>query len=65
MRNLSLLYNNQYEKCLSILNNITILPHEGARHGRDSYRHACVLYAFERMKNGDFKSVLKLVEKAK
>ncbi len=61
----TLLYTNQFEKCLDVLENITILPHEGARYGHDTYRQACLLFALEKMKKGDFANGLKLTEKAK
>lgn len=61
----ALLHNKKYKDCLSILQDINILPHEGARAGHDFYRQANLLYAVERLGKGDYKKAVKLVEKAR
>ena len=61
----TLLFNNEFEKCLQVLDDIIILPHEGARSGHDIFRQANILLAVEKMNKGDFDSGLKLAEKAK
>jgi len=61
----SLLYNDQYEKCLSILDTLKILPFEGAGYGHIVYREACNLLGLSKYKTGEFTSAIALTEKAK
>jgi len=61
----ALLYNNRFDKCLAVLRHLTILPHEGARSGHETYRQACLLYAMEKMKRHDFKAALALIDSAR
>jgi len=60
-----LLFNNHYEDCLKVLEDIDILPNEGARFGRDIYRQACVLFALDRIKKKKYDGAIDLVRKAR
>jgi len=60
----SLLYNEQYEKCISILERINILPFEGAGYGHDVYRSALILWALKEYGEGRYSDVLRLTERA-
>ncbi|MFC1561846.1 tetratricopeptide repeat protein [candidate division KSB1 bacterium] len=61
----ALLYNNRYDDCLLILDNLTILPNEGARTGHEIYRQACLLSAIESFKNGSVEETLRKIDMAR
>lgn len=61
----ALLHGGAYERCLKILEQIHILPHEGARYGRDTYRQACVLHALTFIDSGQYTECLKWIERAR
>jgi tetratricopeptide (TPR) repeat protein len=52
-------------RSVAALDTITILPFEGARYGRETYRQACVLFAAEEMKAGRYAEAIPLLEKAR
>lgn len=52
------LYNKNYKKALDILEDLNILPAEGAREGHDIYRQAHVLQAVDAYKNGKTEKAL-------
>jgi tetratricopeptide (TPR) repeat protein len=60
-----LLYNGEYQKCLSILDKTIVLPYEGAREGRDIYRQANLLQAVQLVKTGNYRNALRYVENAR
>ncbi|MCD6347266.1 MAG: DUF5107 domain-containing protein [Bacteroidales bacterium] len=59
------LYNKNYGKCLKILDEVTILPAEGAQAGHELYRQAHLLQAVEEYKNGKSKQALQHISKAR
>jgi tetratricopeptide (TPR) repeat protein len=61
----TLLLNRQFEKTVSALETITILPFEGAQHGHETYRQACVLYAVAEIKAQRYAEAIGLLEKAR
>jgi len=61
----ALLYTDDYEKCLSILDTITILPYEGARYGHEIYRTANILLTLNYIKKGMIEKALQTIENAK
>lgn len=61
----TLLFNNKYQDCIKILDNINILPNEGARSGHDIYRQAHLLQAIENIKNNKISRANKLIERAR
>ncbi len=61
----TLLYNDQYEKCIAVLDTIQILPNEGARYGHDTYRQAYLMWTLQEYQQGDFKTAIGLTKKAK
>lgn len=60
-----LIENEQFKSCLDILNEITILPAEGARSGRTTYRQACIILAIQHYQKKQYKTALSYVEKAR
>ncbi|MBR1565012.1 MAG: DUF5107 domain-containing protein [Paludibacteraceae bacterium] len=68
---LSVLYANalcsdsQYDECIRLLENTTVLPYEGATEGHDVYRDAWLGKAEQLMKKGKYKDALNAVSKAK
>jgi len=61
----ALLHNRRYEDCLSVLKDVQILPHEGARYGRETYRQACVLRALEFIQNQEYSHAGEMIERAR
>jgi Flp pilus assembly protein TadD len=61
----TLLYNRRYDESLAILDTLTVLPFEGARYGRQTYRETCDLYALQKIKDSDYAGALDLVAKAR
>jgi hypothetical protein len=61
----TLLFKGDYASSLAILDTLTILPFEGARYGRDTYRQACVLSAAEKISRGDHTAVMALLGKSR
>ncbi|MFC2117765.1 DUF5107 domain-containing protein [Bacteroidota bacterium] len=61
----ALLFKNRFKESIKILDNINILPNEGARSGHDIYRMAHLLYALENINNGKNANASKLIEKAR
>ncbi len=59
------LYNQHYKKCLSILEDLDILPAEGAREGHDIYRQAHLLQAVDEFKNGKADAALEHIRMAR
>ncbi|MCD4735408.1 MAG: hypothetical protein K8R53_05160, partial [Bacteroidales bacterium] len=59
----TLLFNRKYKECISVLDNINILPYEGSREGHDFYRQANLLHAVELMKKGNYTKAVKFVDK--
>jgi tetratricopeptide (TPR) repeat protein len=61
----SLLFSGRFGASAAILDTITILPFEGARYGRETYRQAYVLFAAEAMKAGKFPDAIRRLDKAR
>lgn len=55
---LSCFYNANYDECLKILKNITILPYEGAGYGRTLWRNANILNALKNISSNKFPEAL-------
>jgi len=60
----SLLENEDFKKCLNVLDDITILPAEGARSGRTTYRLACLMLSIQYYQKKQYKNALNYVERA-
>jgi tetratricopeptide (TPR) repeat protein len=61
----TLLFNGDYASSLSILDTLNILPFEGARYGRETYRQACVLLAAEKLSRNDHAAGMALLAKSR
>ncbi len=61
----SLLANGLYSESLNELENTVILPHEGARHGRITYRQAAVMESLQQYRDNNFAGAVKTIEKAR
>jgi len=61
----TLLYNHKVDESLAILDTLTVLPFEGARYGRQTYREVCMLAALQHMGNKEYAQALALVSKAR
>jgi tetratricopeptide (TPR) repeat protein len=61
----SLLQNERFKECIAVLENIHILPYEGAREGHDIYEQAYVFYALENYQKGHYSQAIKLLEDSK
>ncbi|HZH71691.1 MAG TPA: tetratricopeptide repeat protein, partial [Mariniphaga sp.] len=61
----SLLANGRYSESLNELENTVILPHEGARHGRITYRQAAVMASLQHYKNENYDEALSSIAKAR
>lgn len=61
----NLLIAGKYEESLNILTKTTILPNEGARSGRVTYRQDCVMDAVAKMRNNKNKSALARINQAR
>jgi tetratricopeptide (TPR) repeat protein len=59
------LFNGDAQASLRILDTLTILPFEGARYGRDAYRHASILAAMEYLKRKENTEALRLISRAR
>jgi len=59
------LYNGNYSECLEILDELVILPAEGAMAGHDLYRQAHLLQAVEEFKNKKDEKALEHIAKAR
>ncbi|MFH0760219.1 MAG: DUF5107 domain-containing protein [Bacteroidota bacterium] len=59
------LYNHHYDQCLDILNNLIILPAEGAREGHEIYRSALILRALDHFRQQQYARVLKDLDDAR
>ncbi len=59
------LYNGNYKKCLNILEDLNILPAEGAREGHDIYRQAHLLLAIQEIKNKKSEKALNHINSAR
>ena len=60
-----LLENEKYKSCLNVLNNIKILPAEGARSGQTTYRQANLLLAIKNYQKKSYKVALTYIEKSR
>jgi Tfp pilus assembly protein PilF len=58
----SLLLNKKYQACSDFLNNIKILPYEGATDGRALYKETQLMLATEHFKNKKYNEALKAIE---
>jgi tetratricopeptide (TPR) repeat protein len=61
----TLLLNGDYTSSLAILDTLNILPFEGARYGRDTYRQACVLSAAEKISQNDHAAGMALLARSR
>lgn len=61
----TLLLNKKFVACIQVLNNIHILPFEGATTGRELYKEANLMLAIEEMKKKNLKKALSFLEDAK
>jgi tetratricopeptide (TPR) repeat protein len=61
----ALMHNRQYKEAHALLNNINILPYEGATEGRQLYKETELMLAAEAVKSKDYKSALKYIEAAR
>lgn len=55
----------KYQPCISVLNNMLVLPNEGAYAGRAVYRAANLYQAMEQLSHKNYKQVLKNVKASK
>ncbi|RLC26177.1 MAG: DUF5107 domain-containing protein [Deltaproteobacteria bacterium] len=60
-----LMADGQYSACKKTLANTTILPSEGARYGRTTYRQACMMESVELYEKGKYSSAIKSAEQAR
>ena len=60
-----LLANGFYSECLNELENTVILPNEGARYGRITYRQAAVMKSLQLLKENKYEEAMKFIEKAR
>ncbi len=60
-----LMADGQYSACKKALENTTILPSEGARYGRTTYRQACMMESVELYEKGKYNSAIKSTEQAR
>lgn len=60
-----LMSEGQYSNARNSLMRTTILPSEGARYGRVTYRQACIMEAVELYEKKQFKSAIKLIGKSR
>jgi hypothetical protein len=61
---LSLFYTSDYESCVKILENIAILPYEGAGYGRTLWRNANILSAIKYYSSNRFSGAVKFARQA-
>ena len=61
----SLLSLDRFEDCLSVLQNATILPYEGAGEGHQIFRQSNILLSAKNLVSGEYKKAVELAEKAK
>lgn len=61
----ALLKLGKYKQCLSFLDDFEIIPFEGATEARSIYHEAAIRLAYVALKKSEFKSTVKLVNKAK
>lgn len=61
----NLLITGNYEESLNILTKTTILPNEGARAGRITYRQACIMDALSKLKNNKNKGAFTRISQAR
>ncbi len=61
----SLLENGEFKKCLKVLDDITILPAEGARSVRTTYRQVCLILSIQYYQKKQYKTALDYVAKAR
>lgn len=59
------LYTNNYQKAISLLGKLNVLPFEGAGKGRQLYEQVVVLEAIEKVKSGKYSRALGLLEQAR
>ncbi len=60
-----LLANGKYTECLKILENLVILPFEGASFGRITYRQAAIMEGINFYRINDFEQALSSIQKAR
>ncbi len=61
----SLYFNDQYAKCLKELNNIIILPSEGALFGHITYRNAHTMLALQHFQKGKYSKAIAQLDEAR
>ncbi|NLP10399.1 DUF5107 domain-containing protein, partial [bacterium] len=55
----------QYERCLDLLKDLTVLPYEGATEGRLLYREAGLRWAIQQMAAGAYRRSLQQIDQAR
>lgn len=61
----ALINNGKYAECLKILENITILPQEGAHEGHDLYELANLSIAVDMIEQGKFNQAIRYIDASK
>ena len=59
------LYNENYQKAIDLLDQIVVLPFEGAKKGRELYEQAFVLQALKKVEVKRYQEALALLDKAR
>ncbi|MEK6477168.1 DUF5107 domain-containing protein [Catalinimonas sp. 4WD22] len=58
----ALLHNEKYEQCIALLDNIQVLPYEGASEGRAIYERAHLMAAMTQMDKNNYKKAVKTLQ---
>lgn len=58
----ALLNNEKYEQCISTLNNLKVLPYEGASEGRVIFEQVHLLSALEQIQKGHYQQAVKKIK---
>lgn len=61
----TLLMSGEYEESLDVITRITILPNEGAKDGRITYRQACLIQALNKFHEKKYKQAISLISRAR
>ena len=61
----ALLSNERYEQCIAVLENLQVLPAEGAREAHTIFENAHLFYALKNIKQGHYKKAIQSLEQSK